>query len=146
MQVEQKITGHVGSLRADRLLATAGVVTMVGGSVFVAYFDPTKANFFPVCPLYAMTGLACPGCGLTRGFHALFHGDFVTALDYNAFIPIFVLLFGFLFFSLVAVAFRGQGFVKLSASPKFLVGFLCLLIVFGVIRNLPFYPFTFLYP
>lgn len=146
MQVDQKITGHVGSLSANRLLATAGVAVMAGGSVFVAYFDPTKANFFPVCPLYTLTGLACPGCGLTRGFHALFHGDVLTALDYNALIPLFVLIFGFLFVSMVLVAVRGRGFPKWAYAPKPLFAFFVLLIVFGVLRNLPFYPFTFLYP
>lgn len=146
MQVVQKNTGHDGSLGTGRLLAAAGVITMVGGSVFVAYFDPTKANFFPVCPLYSLTGLACPGCGLTRGFHALFHGDVMTAIDYNALIPLFALLFGFFFLSLVLVAVRGRAFPKWAYSPGPLFAFLVLLIVFGVLRNLPFYPFTFLYP
>ena len=116
------------------------------GAGFVWYFDPTRAGFFPVCPLYTYTGLACPGCGLTRGFHALFHGDLYTALDYNALIPMWVVVFGLVFVSLLSLAFRGKGIVKLTDSPKFLVGLLFLLLLFGVLRNLPFYPFTWLYP
>ena len=130
----------------ERALAAAGVMAMSAGSAAVWYFDPTTAGFFPVCPLYSMTGLACPGCGLTRGFHALFHGDLLTALDYNALIPLFFLIFGFLFVSMVMIAVRGRGLVKLTHSPKLLFGFFVLLVVFGVLRNLPFYPFTFLYP
>ncbi|MGB7209004.1 MAG: DUF2752 domain-containing protein [Pyrinomonadaceae bacterium] len=130
----------------ERVLAAAGVVAMSAGSAFVWYFDPTTAGLFPVCPLFKLTGLACPGCGLTRGFHALFHGDLITALDYNALIPIFVLIFGFFLISMMMVAVRGRGLVKLTNSPKLLFGFFVLLIVFGVLRNLPIYPLTFLYP
>jgi hypothetical protein len=129
-----------------RLSAAGGLILISAGSAVVWFFDPARSGFFPVCPLYAMTGFACPGCGLTRGFHALFHGDIVTALDYNALIPLFALAFVLLIASLVSLAVRGKGLVKLSASPPFLVGTLILLLTFGVLRNLPFYPFTLLYP
>ncbi|NOT46185.1 MAG: DUF2752 domain-containing protein [Acidobacteria bacterium] len=128
------------------MLAAGGLTALAAGSGLVWYFDPTKANFFPVCPLYTLTGFACPGCGLTRGFHALFHGDLYTALDFNALIPFFALALLFLVATLVSITVRGKGLVKLSASPGFLFGTLVLVLVFGVARNLPFYPFTFLYP
>ena len=134
------------SSAVERVLAGAGAALMPVGAGLLWYFDPTKAGFFPVCPLYSLTGFACPGCGLTRGFHALLHGDVLTALDFNALIPVFVLVFGFLLFSLLSVAVRGRGLVRLSASPKFLVGIFVLLLAFGVVRNLPVYPFTVLYP
>jgi hypothetical protein len=129
-----------------RLSAAGGLGLISVGSGLVWYFDPTKASFFPVCPLYTMTGLACPGCGLTRGFHAFFHGDIVTALDYNALIPLFALAFVFLILSLISIAARGKGVMRLSASPVFLVVTLTVLLTFGVLRNLPYYPFTLLYP
>jgi hypothetical protein len=135
-----------GSSPIERILAASGVFAFAAGSAFVWYFDPTTAGFFPVCPLFKLTGLACPGCGLTRGFHALLHGDLMIALDYNALIPLFVLIFGFFLISMAMVAVCGRGLVKLTHSPKLLFGLFGLLIVFGVLRNLPFYPFTFLYP
>ncbi len=76
----------------------------------------------------------------------MLHGDIASALGFNALIPIFLLLFGFIFVSLVSMATRGKGFVKLIDSPKFLVGFLVLLLAFGFVRNLPLYPFTLLFP
>lgn len=131
---------------AGRISAAGGLALIGAASGIVWYFDPTKSNFFPVCPLYTLTGFACPGCGLTRGFHALFHGDLLTAVDYNALIPFFAAAFLFLIATLVSVAVRGKSLIKVSASPAYLFGTLVLLIVFGVLRNLPFYPFTFLYP
>lgn len=145
-EVQNSIARHGERTLLERLLAAGGLGTILAGSLTVWYFDPTKSNFFPVCPLLSITGFACPSCGLTRGFHALFHGDLATALDYNALIPVFVLVFGFVVATLVSIVLRGRGLMKLSSSPNFLVGILVLLLTFGVLRNLPFYPFTFLYP
>ena len=119
----------------ERILAAAGVASFSAGSALVWYFDPTKSNFLPVCPLFSLTGFACPGCGLTRGFHALFHGDIMTALGYNALIPLFVLIFGFFFISMVLVAVRGHGFPRWAYHPLPLFGFFILLLVFGVVRR-----------
>ena len=130
----------------QRYSATAGVVAMLGGASIVWGFDPSGTHFLPVCPLFALTGYACPGCGLTRAFHALFHGDLLTALDFNALLPIWTLVFGYLFVSLVLTTVRGRGLPWKWVSPAMLVGYLVLLITFGVLRNLPYYPFNILFP
>jgi hypothetical protein len=127
-------------------MAAAGLAAVTFGSAIVWYFDPSRFNLFPVCPLYTYTGFACPGCGLTRGFHALFHGDVLTALDLNALIPLWVVVFGFVVVSLFSLAARGKALVRLERVPGFVSALLVLLVVFGVVRNLPFYPFTWLYP
>jgi hypothetical protein len=36
-----------------------------------------------ICMLRRMTGLSCPGCGLTRCFIALAHGDLASAWSFN---------------------------------------------------------------
>lgn len=41
------------------------------------------------CPFKVLTGLDCPGCGLTRAFRAALHFDFVAAFQYH---PLFWLL------------------------------------------------------
>jgi hypothetical protein len=130
----------------ERISAAAGVVAMLGGASTLWAVDPTTTHFLPVCPLYSMTGFACPGCGLTRGFHALFHGDVVTALDFNALIPIWTFVFGYLFLSLVLTATRGRGLSWKFITPGFLIGLMVVLLTFGVLRNLPYYPFTILFP
>ena len=83
---------------------------------------------------------------MTRAFHALFHGDVVTALDFNALAPFAALAFIFAAVTLVSIAVRGKGLVRLTSAPPFLFGTLVLLLAFGVLRNLPFYPLTVLYP
>ena len=112
MQVEEQLTGYRISPAAERFTAAGGAAFIGGGSAFVAAFDPAQLSFLPVCPLYALTGFACPGCGLTRGFHALFHGDWITALDFNALIAIWAVIFAYTFVSLVLLAIRGKGLPK----------------------------------
>ncbi|MFN0279451.1 MAG: DUF2752 domain-containing protein [Pyrinomonadaceae bacterium] len=146
MQAEQQIFNYKFSPTGGRLAAAAGAVAIVTGSGLLAYLDPVKASYFPVCPLYSLTGFACPGCGLTRGFHALFHGDAMTALDFNALIPVWVLIVVYIFVSLALFAVRGRGLPMRLVGPKVLLGFLIVLLLFGVLRNLPFYPFSVLYP
>jgi Protein of unknown function (DUF2752). len=130
-----------------RLLALSGLTAIAGGSSVVAYFDPSASHFFPVCPLYALTGFACPGCGLTRGYHALFHGDVLTALHFNALIPIYSLIFGYLFISLALLAVGGKGLsFAVFGKPWVLWSAAILALAFAVVRNVPAYPFILLYP
>ena len=119
---------------------------MIVGAAAVWYFDPTSAGVLPACPLYQTTGFACPGCGMTRGFHALFHGDVLTALDFNALIPVVAVFLGYIFVSMILVATRGRGLLFGKWNLVLLWGTLGVLIVFGILRNLPYYPFTILFP
>jgi hypothetical protein len=144
--MENSFPETIKSSTVERIFAGAGVLTIGAGASLVAYFNPTTAGFFPVCPLYSLTGIHCPGCGLTRGFHALFHGDVITALHYNALLPVFAFLFAFVFVSLVLIVVRGRGLSWRIFPPSAMYGFLILAAAFFVLRNLPFYPFTLLAP
>lgn len=129
---------------SERILAGGGVLLFAAAAIAGTYFDPVSAGFFPQCPLHAATGLNCPGCGLTRGFHALFHGDVLTALHFNILLPFYALIFGYLFLAMLLIAVRGRGlsFKIFPASALWI--FLAVSLIFGVIRNLPFYPFNLL--
>jgi hypothetical protein len=134
------------SSKLERAAALTGAGAMAAAGFALWYFNPETAGFFPVCPLYKLTGLACPGCGLTRGLHAFLHGDFLTALDYNLLLPAVVLFGGFLFITLFSIFARGRGVNFKFLTPKLIYGFFIFAIVFGVVRNLPFYPFSILFP
>ena len=131
-------------LKRGGALAAATGMAALGAAV--GYFDPAKAGLFPVCPLLAMTGFACPGCGATRGLHALLHGDLLGALDFNLLLPGFLIFFGYLFVSLLLTALRGRGLDFRIFTPRVIGGFFVFALVFTVARNLPLYPFNLLYP
>jgi len=146
MQNETSLqNGAVQSLSV-RLIAAGGAALMAAGAGVVAYFDPAKASFLPACPILSVTGFACPGCGLTRGFHSLFHGDIIPALDFNLLVPFWALIFGWMLVSLVVLAVRGRGLSMWPVKPAALVIIFLVLVLFGVLRNIPSWPFTILFP
>jgi len=42
----------------------------------------------PPCPVRALTGLPCPGCGAARSISALLDGDLLAAIDHNVLVPV----------------------------------------------------------
>ena len=44
-----------------------------------------------VCPIFHLTGIPCPGCGMSRAIMLLLRGDLRGSLRYHAFAPIFLL-------------------------------------------------------
>lgn len=144
--MENQLQGLIKSSTAERGFAFATATGIAGIVAAVGYFDPTTAGIFPACPFHALTGLACPGCGMTRGLHALMHGDPLGALDYNLILPGILFFFGYLFISLVLTAGRGRGLNFRIFTPIVVWGFFGLALVFTILRNLPYYPFNILAP
>lgn len=66
---------------------TAGALAVLGSAQLL--FDPF-AQHVPLCPVHALTGLWCPGCGMTRAVHALLAADPLLALRSNALVLVLV--------------------------------------------------------
>ncbi len=47
-----------------------------------------------LCPFALATGMACPGCGMTRAGHEMLVGDLSGALGYHPVAPLIALLLG----------------------------------------------------
>jgi hypothetical protein len=124
--------------RAGRLAVPAGMLAAVAGAfAYVAAVDPNEPGHYPVCPLLRYTGLYCPGCGGLRSAHAFVHGDFLTALQANAPAVLGYLGFAALWTVWVVRAARGRP-MRLDLGPVHLWTVGALLLVFTVVRNLPF--------
>ena len=126
----------------ERIFAALAILAGRAGVFAVWFYNPSTAGFFPQCPLHSLSGLSCPGCGLTRAFHAFFHGDILTALQFNLLLPVYILFFGYLFVSLLLVITRGRGLSFRVFSSVTVYGFVIVSVVFAILRNLPLYPFN----
>ncbi|GAA1752349.1 DUF2752 domain-containing protein [Nonomuraea bangladeshensis] len=132
-------TGRRGTGRIKDLLAPLGVAAGTG-AVFalVGAVDPNEPGHYPTCPFLWLTGLYCPGCGTLRSIHALAHLDPVAALGLN---PLMVAMIPFLLFwwgRWVVRAAQGRPRRTTLAHPAWLWAFLAVVVVYWIVRNLPF--------
>jgi hypothetical protein len=56
--------------------------------IIAALWQPADEPTLILCPFRALTGLPCPGCGMTRAFCAIAHGHLFKAIGFNAISPI----------------------------------------------------------
>ncbi|MDX9723411.1 MAG: DUF2752 domain-containing protein [Myxococcota bacterium] len=127
-------------------LAWFGALAAIGlGSWLIATHDPRQPGFYPPCVFHAVTGAHCPGCGTLRALHSLFHGRFLDALDYN---PLMILSLPFL--AWVGLR-RSLEIWSLLPPPRPLApwlgrSILILILLYWLLRNLPWWPLTVLAP
>ena len=115
------------------MLAVAAVV--VAGVVIYSTFDPSASRWFPRCPFLMLTGLKCPGCGTQRAIHALLHGDVLSALHFNALLPVSIpllLLYGYA----ELVRTRKPRFYNRVNSVSAILAVLIVVIVWWIVRNI----------
>jgi len=126
-------------------LAAAAAVIAVAGIVVLYAVDPVQGWFYPRCPLLAVTGLLCPGCGTLRSLHAVLNGAVAASIGYNP------LLWAAAPFGILAAVRHGLARMGLAASPPRLRAaatwaILAVLVSYTVLRNLPLAPFHLLAP
>ena len=110
---------------AWRAAVLAGAILLPLGIAALCFLDPVETPGFPRCPVFALTGWKCPGCGTARALHAALHGRFADALRLNAALPAALALVAF------AVAFPRR-----ALRPAFAWTVLALVVGWGVARNL----------
>lgn len=128
------------AVRARGRLPAAPVATACGllaATAYVAAVDPSDRTVLPACPFRSLTGLWCPGCGLTRATHHLLHGDVLGALRYNALLPFVLMLITLLWVDWYARS-TGQRSLLLLRIPRWApAAGIAVAIAFAVLRNLP---------
>jgi hypothetical protein len=133
------------SPRAKSLWTVVGAVVLSLALVALYCFDPANGGLYPRCGFHALTGLNCPACGSLRALHHLLHGGIAAAFKCN---PLLVVLLP------IATVFLGRRLLAerngLSpvrpANPHWIWILLGVLIVFGILRNLPFAAFAWMSP
>lgn len=127
--------------RLLKSLLIAGIVLAVG----LGYYAFIKLTGLGIpCIFNSITGLHCPGCGVSRMCIALLQLDFVTAFQSNAFcmilLPYFLVLGMIKWVQYIKTGKTTAGKAETVMDVIILAGAL----VFGVLRNLP--AFSFLAP
>jgi Protein of unknown function (DUF2752) len=114
--------------------------------ILLRLFDPATSGLFPPCPLHALTGWYCPGCGSLRALHQLLLGNLGAAFALN---PLAVLSLPFLVYGMASY---GMFQIRRRYLPRWFIPaswiwtLLAAILVFAVLRNIPAFPFDLLAP
>jgi len=124
------------STRIQVVWAITGAGLALAAVLYLA--NPETCVWLPPCFFHSLTGLHCPGCGSTRALHQLLHGNVAGAVRLN---PLTV----------VAVAAWAAGGCwqparQWAAKPWVAWLIVTIVVAFGIVRNIPMYPFTWLAP
>ena len=94
------------------------------------------------CPIYLLTKLSCPGCGISRMFISLFKLDIYQAFRFNPLI--FILLILTMLYNFIKLILN-KVFKKNIELPNWIYTLLILVVIgFGILRNIP--EFSYLLP
>jgi len=100
--------------------------------IFVYFANPNNGPILP-CVFNKITGLYCPGCGMSRAVHSILKFQFYHALMYNALIfiipPLFILYNLFVY----------KKHMELSEITLALM--ILITLGYGLIRNIEFFSF-----
>lgn len=93
------------------------------------------------CFFYEITGIKCPGCGITRMSIAFLHGDYKKAFYYNQVLPFLLPVTGVLI-GLPIYRFIRYGEYRYTKMETGIgVCLIVVLLVYAVLRNMSFYPY-----
>lgn len=98
-------------------------------------------NYFHIyihCPIKAITGLYCPGCGITRMLLSIIQLDFYQAFRYNPLL--FITLPIFIIFFLNALITKKEPLYN-KISNKVWTIIIIIFIAYGILRNIPFFDY-----
>jgi len=123
-------------LSFNRSMYSALLFTQAVGIVFLA--QTSKVFIGLECPIRAVIGIQCPGCGSSRCIRAIGNGDLMAGMRYNPFLTVSLLglaLFGFLGVSSPVAASKLTNFLR-SHQQIFVTLLVIATIVFTVARNI----------
>lgn len=123
------------------ILALTGLAILTI-TIFLFYYLNKNYNVSLFCLIYEVTGLYCPGCGMTRAVISLLNLDFYQAFRYNIFAIFLLPLLTVYFFSEVYCWIFEKENILFSKIPEWFWVFIFIsMIIFGILRNFPIFSF-----
>lgn len=130
---------------APRAWGSPLAVGMLGAAGCVAVgLSSDGAAYLPGCPFRTLTGLDCPGCGMTRATRQLLHLHPAAAADFNLLLMLVLPLAAYAYVAWLARSLGRPVLPMPRLRARAGVVALVLVAVFAVVRNLPVGPLRYL--
>ncbi len=131
--MDEQISQHrYSTIKARALLA----ILIVGMALALAFGNPYSLSWPLKCPLFWMTGLQCPLCGMQRATHELLHLHFAEAWKLNAGFIVTLPYFALLTFSVIYSPSREWHVMQHVRRDRTFFVVLGLLLLWGILRNI----------
>jgi len=131
---------NTGILKKIILLILYVVILIIG--VYALYCLNMTYNIGLICIYNKITGLYCPGCGMTRAIYSLFKLDFYQAFRYNVFsIILFPILLIYLFGEIYARVFDKKNYISSKIPSIYWIIIAVAMISYGILRNFEIFGF-----
>ena len=114
----------------------AGIGLVAGYFLVGHYF-----NFYLKCPIYELTHLYCPGCGITRMIISLVKGNFYQAFRYNPLLFILIPFVVWYFLDVIIASKRKKNPFLERFEPNIWYILIGIFMVYGILRNIPGFEF-----
>ncbi len=111
--------------------------------LLVGYFYLNKTIHFAIpCPIKKITGLYCPGCGITRCLFALLEGNIPKAFRANqlVFILLPFLIAYFIYYIYLYIAAKKDTILKKIPTFYYII-LLIIVLAYGILRNIEYFSF-----
>lgn len=122
------------------------LIVLTGLAVLFFMLNPSEHEIFPKCIFHSVTGYHCPGCGSQRAIYSLMHLNLKGVINNNfLFLPA-ILLVGYHYVHPIInnqTQWKLPNIFYFKSTPWIIFG---VVILFWILRNVPFYPFTILAP
>lgn len=119
--------------------AAAFLVTVEPGS------SSPLAALYVQCPSLTLFGVLCPLCGGTRAARALVSGDLRAVAGFNLVLPVLIVLGAWAWLASITAGARAP-VPPVPRTRRLWVSLGAATVLYAVLRNLPWEPFTWLAP
>jgi len=129
-----------------RLISIFILLVAFVGALFVFLVPPGAKSLYPPCVFHTITGLYCAGCGSTRAIHHLLHGRILRAFSYNPLVVILLIPLGLYILNHLRFVLWGKKWRTPEIRIRYVWILIIIIVLFWILRNMPYYPFTLLAP
>lgn len=124
--------------RCKKVIKISAILFFIAMIFLIAYINDKPIP----CFIKMLTGYSCPSCGITRMSISILRGDIKRAFYYNQIILLFspfmlIILLRYIY------SYIRYGKVDFEKVEKiFILILISLLLIYGIVRNLKFYPYV----